>query len=130
MFVLGFTLIELLVVIAIIAVLAAILLPALAKAKARAQSVKCLNQLKQMGISTAMYADDNNDRLPGAQHNLPSWLASLAGYNGTNIYRCPLEKTRPYSYAVSDLLTPNPSGAPQLNFSKRSHVWYHGENTR
>src|SRR5882724_12536061 len=71
----AFTLIELLVVIAVIAILAALLLPALANARATAKRIPCINNQKQLALAALVYATDNNDRMPNNGRQSPPTTA-------------------------------------------------------
>ena len=125
----AFTLIELLVVIAIIAILAALIYPAADRVRSQSKTVKCLNNLRQIGQATILYAGEHDHTLPVTSHQRrqggQSWTLTLQSYaGGTITFRCPADENgeRSYTYVINDFLTPNPAGATDLDYSKLNRL--------
>jgi prepilin-type N-terminal cleavage/methylation domain-containing protein/prepilin-type processing-associated H-X9-DG protein len=141
----GFTLIELLVVIAIIAILAAMLLPVLGKTKMKAESLTCINNIKQLSLAWMLYAEDNNDLLVN-NHGVPETLASrqtwannvedwLASDDNTNLIYLTDSKLGPFAnrswriYKCPSDRVPAPNGPRTRSLSMNSLVGNPGELT-
>lgn len=123
----GFTLIELLVSISIICILAAFGFPISRAMIEKGHATKCLSNIRNIGIAAMSYAADNSMKLPMTSHKgaANQWAVTLQPYASDSIkFKCPSDpaKNRERSFAVNDMLTPNPCEAEFLDYSYLSKI--------
>lgn len=123
----GFTIIELLVVISIICILAALGLPISRAVLEKGNATQCLGNLRNIGMAAMSYAADNAMKLPMTSHkgSANQWAVTLQPYASDSIkFKCPSDptKSRERSFAINDMLTPNPCKAVFLDYSYLSKI--------
>ena len=115
----------------VVATLAALAAAGLSSAVERSRSVKCLNNLRQIGVSSLAFAADNGGVLAQSSHQGPSrtWTKVLKDYGlSAKQFVSPFDKTgRTLSYGINDFLTEKPAGAPDLDFSRQQSQPYPSE---
>lgn len=137
----GFTLIELSLVVSIIFILAALGLPISRAVLEKGNATKCLGNLRNIGLAAMAYAADNSMKLPMTSHKgaANQWAVTLQPYASDSIkFKCPSDpaKSRERSFAINDMLTPNPCQAEFLDFSylskidRPSETIYFGESAK
>lgn len=135
----AFTLVEMLVVIGIIGILMSLLLPSLARAKAKANQIKCLNYVRQLGLSASMYASDYNGEYPARRQPTNAWPYKLKSYFvDWKVLMCPSDRFGVAGLLMNDV---NPRNSYLMNgfndyfmkalddtdYRKHTHwLWPHG----
>ncbi len=131
----GFGLLELLVGLGVIITLSVLVTQGIAISMAKARKTRALNQLRSIGHAVGIYIAENNQQLPGSQHERNSWVGGLLPYFDSvpnesvsdkmrRVYKSPGDphRKRAFSYAINDFLLPHPSGARHLNFSRMPSI--------
>lgn len=119
------TLAELLFSITLIMVLALLIAGGSAKLNERSKATRCCANLRALAMASIQYASENSLSLPASSHQrrsgIKSWTVSLGDYlQDRSVFRCPCDENegRAHSYALNDMVTVNPPGAPSSNYSR------------